>query len=212
MQGTFKDLTGKRFGRLLVKEYAGAINKRTMFRAICDCGKEKLVRSEVLLRGETRSCGCLKKELNLKLFTRHGESKKPIHNIWCTMHARCKNPNNGMYHRYGGRGIKVCERWHDFENFKADMGPRPSTKHSIDRIDNNGPYSPENCRWATQKEQGANTSKNRRLTLNGVTKTMGQWTEYLGLSEDTISRRMKKGWPIEDVLSPKRWARRAKKV
>jgi hypothetical protein len=118
------------------------------------------------------------------------------------MRNRCGNPNVPCYARYGGRGIKVCDRWlESFENFYADMGPRPSSKHSIDRIDNDGNYEPNNCRWVTKGIQNRNTSKNVWLTLNGTTRCIADWAPRVGLSPKQIEHRVKLGWPDERILT-----------
>lgn len=118
----------------------------------CDCGAEKTVAGNTLRLGDARSCGCLIVDTQ----TKHGMYGTPTYGSWSRMIARCTNPKSNRYKYYGGRDIKVCERWMLFVNFYADMGMRPSTKHSIDRIDNDGDYEPRNCRWATAKEQSAN--------------------------------------------------------
>jgi len=133
----------------------------------------------------------------------HRLSKTDEYHIWQTMKARCYNPNNHKYKRYGGRGIAVCDRWlQSFENFIADMGKRPSTSHSLDRINNDGDYTPQNCRWATPKEQARNTQTNRLITLNGVTRTLVEWREYYGLSVTQLEYRMyHAGWSAEKALT-----------
>lgn len=121
---------------------------------------------------------------------------------WRQMRTRCNNPNDGGYRRYGGRGIRVCDRWASFQPFLEDMGARPSLQHSIDRIDNDGDYTPENCRWATQSEQQSNTSRNRMLTHNGVTLTMAEWARRLGMNIQTLHMRLTaQGWSTEKALS-----------
>lgn len=127
-------------------------------------------------------------------FARLGKVKQ-IYSLWCRIKDRCNNPNKQHYERYGGRGIKVCERWQNsFENFLEDMGERPSEKHSIDRIDVNGDYCKENCRWATKKEQANNTSTNKFLLIDGQLKTIAQWSEIYGVKQCIISKRIIRGW------------------
>lgn len=123
----------------------------------------------------------------------HGQSKTPIWTIWLNMRQRCENPKNPAYDRYGGRGITVCERWQSFELFAADMGPRPSSKHSVERIDNHGPYAPGNCRWATDVEQGSNKRNNRLVELDGVTVTINEAARRTGIQRKTIAYRLDHG-------------------
>lgn len=125
----------------------------------------------------------------------------PEYSVWRSMVARCCHPYVKCYPRYGGRGISVCERWHTFENFYADMGSRPSSKHSIDRIDNSGNYEPSNCRWATIAEQNNNTRRNILLFFQGKTQTITQWAREAGIDGQTIKNRIAKGWPMGEVLS-----------
>lgn len=121
---------------------------------------------------------------------------------WHSLKNRCGNPNSSRYSRYGGRGITVCERWFSFENFLADMGPRPSAEHSIDRIDVNGNYEPSNCRWATAAEQSRNTSRNQWLTLNGKTQCLSDWAKEIGITISTLRERMDRDWSNDQILRP----------
>lgn len=133
---------------------------------------------------------------------KHGLSSRPEFFIWATMKARCYNPNTKRYSRYGGRGIKVCNRWlHSFPNFLEDMGSRPSSRYSIERKDNDKGYEPGNCIWATMKEQANNKSNNTRLTLNGETYTQREWSEIIGIGEKIISQRIKRGFTVEQALT-----------
>jgi hypothetical protein len=125
----------------------------------------------------------------------------PEYWIWAAMKQRCFNRNNSQFKDYGGRGITVCNRWLKFEQFYADMGPRPTTDHSLERDDNDGDYCPENCRWATRSEQQSNTRRNRLFTYDGRTQTVTQWAEECGLSPDAITKRIDRGWPVGQVLT-----------
>lgn len=165
----------------------------------CDCGNVCVVKGVNLRNGNTTSCGCNKKGIHAT----HGKTNSKEYNIWDSMIGRCHRENRKDYHHYGGRGIFVCERWRKFKYFYEDMGDMPSNNHSLDRIDNNGPYSPENCRWATLEEQHNNTRVNNYITFRGETKTLTQWARERKMNEDTIRRRLRKGLPIEEVMRVK---------
>ena len=132
--------------------------------------------------------------------TTHGMEGSPEYRTWVDMRRRCNLPHRPDYHRYGGRGISVCERWDVFENFFEDMGPRPSPKHTIDRKENDGPYSKENCRWATKKEQGGNTRTNRIIEVDGISMTVTAASEKYGISWNVVFQRLNRGWDPERAL------------
>ena len=191
------DLAGRRFGRLAVMTYVPSA--RWLCR--CDCGVEKVITSGALRRGYTNSCGCLRRETMRKLRTKHGGASTPTYRVWLGMKQRCDNPNEKFYAHYGGRGIVVCKRWQKFENFLADMGPKPDGAHSIDRKDNNGDYKPSNCRWSTWVEQANNKRNNRVLEYQGRRQTVSEWARELGLKASTLHRRLGIGWSAADVLT-----------
>ena len=159
------DLSGRRFERLAVVERAPNQGKKTAWKCVCDCGERVAVQSYFLPAGVTRSCGCLHREVSSGIYseinarlgrTQHGMTRTREYNSWANMHARCSNQQHNRWHRYGGRGIRVCDRWDDFSSFLADVGQRP-VGTSLDRYPNNdGNYEPGNVRWATPKEQAAN--------------------------------------------------------
>ncbi len=199
----FIDMEGQRFGRYLVIGYAGKTKKDRYWICRCDCGQTRKVKAGNIVRGTSRSCGCLSRETTGSRVRTHGATKTAEFNIWSKMIARCTNSNNPAWINYGGRGIKVCERWmNSFSDFLADVGPRPSPKHSIDRFpDNDGNYEPGNVRWATQIEQNRNRRSNHFLTFNGITATLTEWSERTGIRKDTLRRRIAYGWSAEKALT-----------
>lgn len=200
------DFVGKRFANLVVIRFDG-ISKHGHARwwCQCDCGREKSILSNGLTSGVTKGCGCLNRRLSCRSFVSDGHrgSKTAEYACWEGILNRCLDPGSTNYPRYGGKGIEVCERWKSFENFLADMGPKPSPSHSIDRFpDRNGNYEPGNCRWATRIEQGRNTSRNRRLVFRGEEKTLAEWAEITGIKRATIGARIDSyGWSVEKALS-----------
>lgn len=160
----FIDLTGKQFGKLTVIEFHGKDERRkSIWKCLCDCGKESLVPSTNLIGNRTNSCGCLVKEKARQNFHKHGLTNSSEYRSWSAMIKRCTNPKHDKYQYYGGRGINVCEQWlTSFENFFNDMGHKPSRNHSIDRKDVNGDYTPDNCVWTTTEEQ----MRNKRIPVN----------------------------------------------
>lgn len=195
---------GQRFGKLVAIR---KLDERTsdgivQWECLCDCGRTTHVRKYGLLRegrGVTRSCGCLHKTS----VTSHGCSMTSEYNTWASMKKRCLNPNHKSYLDYGGRGITICDEWQQgFEAFIRDMGPKPSPRHQLERKDNDGNYCPENCIWATPKDQGNNKRTSRRICFNGSTRTLSQWADLCGIGITTLHARLKKGWPLNKALSP----------
>lgn len=206
----FKDLTGQRFGRLIVLSYAHTNQHgKAIWHCRCDCGNEKDIIGCSLTRGLTKSCGCLhdeKSKDNCKVMSnsnkKHEECKTRLYNIWHGMKARCGNPNNTSYEKYGGKGIKVCDEWQDYLSFREwALNNGYSESLTIDRINNNGNYEPSNCRWATIREQENNRTNNVLLTAFGKTQTMSQWAKEKNICKSTLFNRLKKGWDIEKALN-----------
>jgi len=188
-----KDLTGQKFNRWTVLEYAG----KSYWNCRCECGKEKAVSGGSLTSGRTHSCGCYAVEQH----TTHGMSKTRVYKIWESMHSRCERQTSAYWHRYGGRGIKVCDRWRSFENFYNDMGNPPNKKHSIGRIDNDGNYEPSNARWETSEQQDNNKISNRKVCIDGVKKTVTQWAKQNGINPSTAISRVFYGWDEVDAVT-----------
>lgn len=190
----FVDLRGRKFGRLLAVEPAGrAADGSIYWLCRCECENEILVRGCAIRNGNTSSCRCLEKELTIARLTKHGKSGTSEHNRWMSMLSRCQNPNSLAYGHYGGRGILVCDAWHDFEVFMSNMGPMPSPKHQIERRDNNGPYSPDNCYWATVSQQSRNRRSNVLIEHNGRLLTLIDYAAEIGLPYSTVHQRWKHG-------------------
>ena len=187
--------SGETFGRLTVVQEIGSQRPRQI-ECMCQCGTSTIVSLGNLRHGLTRSCGCLRRGTHLFL------DYPSEYAIWSLMKQRCLNPSDRAYGYYGGRGIRVCDRWlHSFAAFLADMGRRPSKTHSIDRIDNDGNYDPGNCRWATWKQQHRNRRNNRLLTHDGQTLCVTEWSEVTGINAKVIFGRIYDGWSVEDTLT-----------
>jgi len=198
------NIIGKRFTRLLVVAEVPKTGHERRFLCKCDCGKESFVAMSKLKTGKTKSCGCFKRDVATKhghTWTNGERNETQVYKAWHGMKQRCYNANHPNYHCYGGRGIIVCERWlESFEFFLEDMGNAPSGT-SIDRIDNSGNYEPGNCRWATRKEQAENTRRNVLMAYLGRTQLLSQWAHELGIKQNTIVYRLRRGWSHEKALS-----------
>lgn len=202
------DRTGEVYGRLKVISRDGVIGQQAAWKCQCDCGNVVTVASYQLGSGNTKSCGCLQKERAAVTKTTHGLSDSKEYRTWQAMRTRCTNENRDNYSHYGGRGIEVCSRWmNSFEAFYADMGPAPSTNHSIERNDVDGPYDPSNCRWATQKEQMRNTSRSSSVYWNGRSMTISELAELTSVDYDLLQARLARGWSVEDAVLRPRYAR-----
>jgi hypothetical protein len=205
MPARLPDQSGRRFGRLVALMAAKHLGYPTRYQCVCDCGKFRVVQQRALLNGATQSCGCLARERSAAAAktcnTTHGQSKTREYKLWVKMKARCYNPRNNRYQYYGGRGITVCDRWRNsFEVFLADMGPCPAG-YTIERKDVHLGYCPDNCIWDTQACQADNKTSSIRLTYQGKTLNVSQWAKLLGVNHMTLRGRIKRGWPVEKVLS-----------
>lgn len=208
------DLTGQRFGRLTALHRAPRdYNKRfACWYCQCDCGNIKIISTDALGR-HTKSCGCLRSEVSSatnkgnNYATKHKGSQKSEYDTWSKIKGRCYNKNLMRYNDWGGRGIKVCNRWIDsFENFLEDMGPKPSPYHSIERRDNNGDYSPENCYWGTYEDQNRNKRSTIKLTAFDETKTIFEWSTDVRcvVSISLLRNRYYANWDCElSITTPK---------
>lgn len=202
--GTFRDLTGQKFGRLTAISRADNRGKScTMWRCRCDCGNEIITMRSSLVGGKTKSCGCLRVEDLVKRSTKHGMSNTRLYREWESMRDRCFREKCRDYPDYGGRGITVCDEWKDsFEHFRDwSLANGYQDNLTIDRKDNDGPYSPDNCRLATLEEQANNKRNNLLITYCGKTQTLTKWAEEMGMKEKTLWQRLKRNWPIEKALT-----------
>lgn len=191
----FINRTGQRFGRLAVLETFKTESGRTSWQCQCDCGDVRFYLASNLVKGaNTQSCGCLRSDVSKTVNASHLMSNTKAYRSWCHLKERCDNPTNKAYANYGGRGITYCERWAKFENFYADMGAPPSSKHSIDRYPSpDGNYEPSNCRWATQKEQCANKRNNVWVDSPWGRISLLDAAERTGLQYDTLKQRVQRG-------------------
>lgn len=193
------DLTGKQFGRLTVVGKSDIQDgKGTLWDCSCSCGNVTTARSYNLLKGKTRSCGCLR-GLNRKT---HGMSRTRLYGVWVNMKTRCHNPNSKAYPNYGGRGIRVCDEWaepSEFIRWAEANGYRDNL--TLDRIDNDGDYCPSNCRWVSLKTQQNNTSRNRLFTMGGKTQTLAEWCDETGQPYKTVYKRVfSLGWDFSKAI------------
>lgn len=172
----------------------------------CECGDVREYIAADITRGHSKSCGCLQRDVVRKAMTTHGASVgykcTPEYKIWCSAKSRCTNPSDSRYRDYGGRGLKMCDAWTEsFASFYSDMGARPSKMHSLDRINNELGYGPENCRWATTVDQANNTRSNRIIELDGKSHTLSEWSRITGMSRGLISARIANGWTVREAIA-----------
>lgn len=193
------ELSNRKYGKLIVIKRSK--KRPTHWVCLCDCGNSTEVHGGHLRHGHTTSCGCYKREVGRT----HGMSGTPEYITWENIVQRTTNPNHPQFKYWGGRGITMCDRWlNSFENFYDDMGDKPNNL-TIDRIDNNKGYYPENCRWATMKEQNLNTRRTTKITYNNITMSKSEWANYLGIKYITVCSRFSRGWSIEKALSKKNY-------
>ena len=195
------DMTGLKFDRLLVLSLAYTKNKKSYWNCICDCGVQKIIRQDSLKSGRSKSCGCLNKERPVD----HGLSGSKIYHVWASMKNRCNNSNDTNYEYYGGRGVSVYSLWNKRDGFinfyKWAIQNGYEKGLTLDRIDVNGNYEPDNCRWITHKKQMLNTRRNKRIKYKNELKTLSEWAQTYNLKFDTLYARVNHGWTIERALT-----------
>lgn len=211
-----KDMTGFKSEHITVIERAGTKGRQAMWLCKCSCGKMFVVSGGSLRKGKTKSCGHIRYDLSerRKLAYRtiakgtHGDSRSRLYATWCDIKQRCYNPHSISYPNYGGRGIKMCDEWSNFSAFRdwaMENGYDPKARRgqcTIDRIDTDKDYSPDNCRWVTMKEQSNNRRNSYTITYNGETHSASGWSEITGIPGNVIYSRYKAGWPVGKILSP----------
>ncbi|MDP2159282.1 MAG: hypothetical protein Q8K02_02270 [Flavobacterium sp.] len=191
-------LTGQKFGRWTTIKTAG----ENHWFCECRCGTQRNVLKYTLLNGSSKSCGCLQRENVSKKATKHGLAKTPLYKVWGAMKQRCYNPKDKGFINYGGRGITICKRWDNFVNFYKDMGSRPKGM-MLERIKNDGNYEPNNCKWATRKEQNRNSRHNRMIIYQGQQKCLNEWAYILGVKYQTLTYRLE-NYSIEKAFTFRR--------
>lgn len=201
--GKLIDLTGRRFGRLLVVNRA---NKNSFGEALwecqCDCGNSHIAKGSSLRRGKCLSCGCYQRECISKAHTKHNMYGTRLYHIWSGMIQRCTNPNNSKYKNYGKRGIKVCDEWKDFSNFyKWASATNYAENLTIDRVDVNGNYTPDNCRWTTINIQENNRTNNFVISICGTSHTLAEWCRIYHISYSTVQERIRHNWDITTAIT-----------
>lgn len=201
-RGLYYDITGRRYGRLVVLGKGASRSGQTSWDCRCDCGSEVNVVKQSLVRGATLSCGCLMREMCSQMAKQkatHGMRQSPEYSVWSGMKRRCENPNDKRFSDYGGRGFAV--RYASFQEFFDELGPRPSPRHQIDRIDNSRGYEPGNCRWATPERQQRNTRRTLLVSAFGKTAPLKDFCDERGVAYQRAWRRIRKqGWSAERAL------------
>jgi hypothetical protein len=203
------DLVGNKYGKLLVTEYMGIKRSKSghtysMFKCVCDCGNECIKTGTTLKAGEVNSCGCLYKEMAHKKPNYHGKTRRKLYQVWSSFRGRCNNPTDAAYHNYGGRGIGYAPEWDDylvFEKWALENGYQQDVGLTLERIDVNKGYTPENCCWADRKRQSNNKRNNLYFTIDGVTHTLAEWCEIYNVPYGRVDARINSlGWSFEDAL------------
>lgn len=203
------NVKGGKFGMLSAINPVSSNHRGVYWLFYCECGnyveKQIVNINRSIKGGYTPSCGCLTSQLRSGASRRHGMTDHPVWLAWKCMLERCERTSHLSWDNYGGRGISVCSEWHVFENFFKDMGKEWRPTLSLDRIDNNGSYAPDNCRWATRKQQGRNKRNNIIISANGKTMTLPEWAEQIGISKRTLYSRKYSGWADDRIINqPKR--------
>lgn len=209
MHNTLKNLEGKKVGMLTIESFHGIKDKSSYWNCICDCGNKKIIKGVTLNLNIIKSCGCGRRKMLIERNSTHGMTKTRFYKTWKSMRYRCYNKNASHYYNYGGRGISVCDDWNIFVNFKNDMYIKylehvkkfGEKNTSIDRIDVNGNYCKENCRWATISIQLSNKTNNRIIEFSGNKMTINQWSEKLKINVNTLTSRLKIGLPLNKVFN-----------
>lgn len=197
------DIAGQKFGRLtaLTREHERTTGGKIKWKCICECGKEVVVPASALKLGNTTSCGCKRTDTIREVCTTHGMCDSPEYQIWAAMKARCSYERHKDFHSYGGRGIKVCDRWTgSFEAFYQDMGPRPTPAHSIERREVDANYSPDNCYWATALQQARNKTNTRYVSHRGKLISLKDASELLSVDYDKLKYRLNLGYSLEQAV------------
>lgn len=197
----FIDIEGQTFNRLTVLGFVGSAGGQARWLCQCSCGLFAIVSGKGLRSGNTKSCGCWNQVAARQRMWRHGNCRTQMYGIWSNIISRTENPNVKSFQDYGERGITMCRRWRNsFEDFSADVGDRPTPKHTLERIDNNGNYEPDNVKWALPLEQANNKRNNRMLTFQGRTQSLAMWCRELHLNYDRIKSRLHRGMSVENAL------------
>lgn len=196
------DLNGRVFGRLTILKFSHTNLTHPYWLCRCTCGNETTVLSSSLIKGNTQSCGCLGLERRTAGKRTHGMTKHPLYDAWINMKQRCQNSNHKHYNRYGGRGIKVCERWETFDLFAGDLLPLWKKGLTLERIEVNGDYSPENCEWVTPTMQSRNKERTIKVDIRGRTMTLPEVSARYGINQHTLWYRWKAGKQGDDLVKP----------